>query len=303
MANRRQFITQLTMAAGAATIMRPLQLFAGADSSSIVHSNTLSIFHINSLQGQLKALPAGHRLYGFGGLQQVAQHLSEIKKRHPFALFIHTGSLVGNRKSEEAQTFAGALKLAGFDAFVPDRLGLTKKESSFLPIAVDNGLPILPANGSAGNALLPFTVISKGGFQIGLIDATAIGLRTARLEAGIINETAAMLKIRQRCALVGCVVPAALNHEASLASLTRNVDIVFCTKAKTTPYNTDVVCNSEGQEVYLSYAGKQGSIINRLDLTLTNKNQKAGFATTAIFTGASEKDYAAILKKQLQAAS
>jgi 2',3'-cyclic-nucleotide 2'-phosphodiesterase (5'-nucleotidase family) len=90
MTDRRKFIAQVTMAASAATFLRPLNIFAGSSRQNPFLVEQLTILHTSNLQGQWEMLPENDKLHGLGGLRQLSRQIKEIRSKTAATLVIHT---------------------------------------------------------------------------------------------------------------------------------------------------------------------------------------------------------------------
>lgn len=307
MADRREFLVRFTMAAGAVSFLRPFHLFAGIDTHQTASSQTnrLIILHTSNLNGQWPALGVNEKLAGLGGLQNIAKKINEIKAESPCVLVIDAGNMVGSRTPtrNDHLFFYQKLRDAGYDAVIPGQTDLAKGADHFLQLAEESRLPCVGHTASsAGNSTaLPYSIFIKEKFRIGIIDAGRTALKGAASTpvlgaAAAINSTAQQLKSRG-CTLVVCLIQATESRGLRLASLSRNTDVMISSTAKTSLNNTRIVQNKTGEEVILSYAGENGVMMSRIDLTFNENMEKINLASTASFIGVGNVSYAMLAGK------
>ena len=305
MTNRRTFLTRFAMAAGAVSLLKPLDLFAGLGiSKETASKSTLTLLHTANLKGQLAELEWGDKLNGLGGLVNIAKKIAAIKKESASVLAIDTGNITASRSSEKAtRLFYEKVSEAGYDIVIPGPTDLEKGIEHFEKVALESGLPTIPHNSQSFNSgVLPYSVLKKGKIRIGIINAgTAIlkGLHRTKPNqiADLLNTTAYRLKTDEGCHVVICLVQ---ENEAvciKLACLTCDIDVVVNSAEKSSVFNTQIIRNAANEEVILSYAGAKGVMLNRIDLTFNDQQEKIFFASRVCLIGAPEEEFTALIKQ------
>jgi len=307
MTNRRDFLVRFTMAAGAVSILKPLNAFASVGGKCLTPTRTsmLTILHTANIQGQWSSLGITEKLSGLGGLQNITEKLAGIRNENSAAVVIDAGNMSGHRQTrEERLNFYKRVSDAGYDAVIPGWTDLALGTTCFAEIANVSGVNIVPYNKQLGiNAsLLPYSILKKGKACIGIINAGIPALKDAQNTstlplAMVINQTAQLLRSSKNCTLIICVVQSSDKKCLKLAGLSAGIDVMICAVDKTSLHNTQIIRNKSNHEVIISYAGAKGATISRIDFTFNECGEKINMASKAIFTGAENESYAGILKR------
>jgi len=298
MTNRRDFLVKFTMAAGAVSFLRPLNVFAAIESKVVV--NTLTVLHTSNLKGQWQPIPQNEKLYGLGGLQNLGRKIREIKNKTAAPLLIHAGDIINTRsqKKEDCLRFYKATNKAGYDVVIPGDSDLANGKNYFKQLAEESGLPSFSYESQNPNAIfLPHSVINKGFVRIGIINAASGLHHSDRSQAAIISKTASMLRASEKCRIVICIVSAAGCPYQTLCKHSSGIDVMISQAEKNSIYNTEILRDKTGREVIVSYAAGKGAMISRLELTFTDSYDRIGFASKAIFVGTAEEDYTRIMEQ------
>lgn len=174
-----------------------------------------------------------------------------------------------------------------------------KKENP-ISLIIDPGNS--PSEFSADTAALPYSVVKKGKTKIGVINAGTSGSKDkpntiTESVATAISQTAELLRSSKNCSFIICIVQAFDANCLKLASLSSGVDMMFSCTDKPSLHNIRVVRNKCNHEVIISYVSTQDAMINHIDLTFNDKREKINVTSKAIFSGAEDESYAAILKR------
>ena len=300
MTNRRKFLVKFTMAAGAATFLRPLNVFADLGVQPQVSTNSLTILHTANLNGRWLAMGQNEKMFGLGGLNNISKKIREIKKEAPSVLLLHSGNVINTHSlpKKDRLLFCKAVTDAGYDSVMPGESDLAIGKNSFNQLANESGLPIIPTktNSLFTSATLPYHLIKKGNLNIGIINAGS-GVHNPSAFATVLNQTAELLRSSKKCDLVICLVQATKRSCVSLAELSCGIDVIAAPAEKASIHNTQIVRNKSNHEVILSDAWAKGAMMSRIDLTFNKKGEKINVASKAIFVGAEDESYAGILKR------
>lgn len=297
MTNRRKFLIECTMAAGAVTLLRPLKSFAGVGVLGESQKHLLTILHTANYHGQWLPVSATKPLAGLGGLSNAAKKIDEIKNQNPTLLLIHSGNITHAAHSRERTlSFYKNVARSGYDVVFPGSEDLANGNDYFLQLAKEGGLPAFAGTAAAffNDASLHYSIVLKGKIKIGIINAASHTHNSRLVDA--INQTAGMLKKSRHCALVVCMAPPR-GKPGVIARLSSDVDLVIAAGKTTSINNTEIVRNSNNEEVIISHAGTQGTMISRIDLTLDCRLQKIAFQSTPIFIGTSSGNYVGLMKQ------
>jgi 2',3'-cyclic-nucleotide 2'-phosphodiesterase (5'-nucleotidase family) len=306
MTNRRDFLVKFTMAASAASILKPLNVFAGVTTKPSVLSGTnrLTILHTANLNGQLYALEMGEKMVGYGGLQNITKEIAGIKKDTAAVLLIDAGNITGLLQTkEERLNFYKIINNAGYDAVIPGRTDLALGKTCFEELIKEGNLNAVSSSGHlAFDGLLPYSVFNKGNMRVGVINAGAAALKdfhyaSASQAAVAINQTAHVLRSSKICTLIICVVQFSVIKCSILAGFSNGIDVMISSAETTSLHNTQIIRNKSNHEVIVSYAGTKGGMMSRIDLTFNDKGEKINVASKAVIAGAEAESYAGIAKK------
>jgi 5'-nucleotidase len=288
---------KFTMAAGAVSFLRPLNVFAGMEPNVVV--NTLTILHTSNLKGQWQPIGQNEKLYGLGGLQNLGRKIREIKNNTASSVLIHAGDIVDTRSQKKADClhFYKALGKAGYDVVIPGKSDLAKSKNYFKEMAQQSGLPSFSCElQNPDAAFLPYYVINKGFIKVGIINAASGVNNSDRFKAAIISKTAARLRTSEKCRVVICIVPAIYASYQTLCKYVSGIDVMISQAENHSIHNTEILRDKTGRETIISYAGARGAMISRIELTFDDQYERAGFASKAVFVGTAEEDYTRIMK-------
>lgn len=300
MISRRAFLVNSTMAAGAVSLLRPLNGLAEIGLPKITHH--LTILHTSNLYGQLTSLKH-KRMYGLGGLNNIEKKIKEIRNEGVQILAVHTGNMIGVGKSNQQHvTFYKQMHAAGYDAVIPGKSDLVKGASHFEHLAIQSGLNVVAENKTPLNDLFPLHVIKKGISKVGIINLPAkyfdrIDATSFQHMAEVMNNTALQLRHDSNCSVVICMVQSNREYTVELAQLSLNIDLFVSGVHNKSIYNAHVIRNKYSQEVIVSTAGSKGTMMSRIDFTFNNNGHKIKMDTKAMYIGADEEEAVAMLKR------
>lgn len=293
MTNRRTFITQTTLAAGALTVFRPLLSLAGSTPATAL-TDTLCLLHTADLNGQ--TLAPANNLYGLGGAAALQSALQNMNTKTSTPLLVHVGNVANaaTQSREECLRLYRTLSNAGYDAVVAGESDAAKGRAHFDVLANESKLPVFRT--TAGR-LLPNNVVRKGRFTVGLINASSVHNSNPATQALMVSKTAASLKES------GCNVVVCLAHKMSasakhrLAKASKDIDVIMGCAEKLSVHNAEIVCNAKGAEVILSRAAAAGATVSCVELTFGPDGERTGFATRNLFVGAENQSPLGLMQK------
>lgn len=295
MTNRRKFLLDCTMAAGAVTLLRPLQVFAqlGAVPDQRL-ANTLCLLHTADLNGQAVATADIRR--GLGGAEALQTTLQKLKATRNPTLLVHVGNVANVAKQDrnECLQLYRTLHDAGYDAVVPGESDLARGDAYFATAAAEAGLPSFE---KVADEPLPTRVVHKGLFRVGLINASAVYNKQPSIQAALVNKTARSLKSR------GCNLVVCLAHRMSagnkhlLARKSTEVDVIMGCAEKLSVHNAEIICNGLGAEVVLSRVGAAGSSVSSIEFSFASNGQRTGFAARNFFVGAENENLPKLMQR------
>ena len=310
MHNRRKFLAQFAMAAGAVTFLRPLNGLAGigANIPGLNNTNKLTLLHTANLNGQWKSLAANERLVGLGGLENLCKKVQEIRQENTHVLLVDAGNLMARQSTDRhAQLlFYRRMAKAGYDAVVPGETDLANGVSYFRELVEESNISVVAAQygrieRSMGN-ILPYYLVNKGNLQIAFIDCSTHALKKlpnysfARAVAAA-SATATRLKEKDPCLLTLCLIQEDQAKSRAFAEASSHLDIIASTASVQVLQNILVIRNSKNEEVLLSRAGEKGTMMSRIDLTYNENLEKIHVNSSAVLVGAPLVKYAALSKQ------
>jgi|GEM_PF-6259907 len=287
MKNRRSFLQQTTLAAGAFAFLKPLKTFALSPGSSSAIAGKLSILHLNNLETWSK-LPANSLSFSFRDFS------NSINNKNSNTLLLGTGNIFGDESESEenhVEKFT-RLKKAGCDAVVPGYKDLEKGSEYYNELAAKCKLKSLgeaiDANGNSD--IFSYHIVQKGKIKAGIIgndllhdNPTTISVENV---AAKLNKTAKFLKETHHCHLIVSMNPYNNNGkkvcnksaEKKLAAMTKHIDVILSSNYTSTRPATFVLRNAIKNEVVLQYQDMESSALKGLDISFNNNMEKAGFS-------------------------
>jgi len=304
MNNRRQFLVKFTMAAGAVSVLRPFNVFAGMGAPFLSNRNSLILLHTSNLMGQQKELAGSNKYSGLGGLEALGKKINEIRKENMPVLLIDAGNMVGDSGSAEQHLkYYKAISELDYDSIIPGRSDLLKGTEHFNKMMIDSGLVaagIKQPDTGIYNGKLPFRLINKANLQVAVIDCGSNVMRllkNSRNAIEAINKTATLIKQQNSCILTVCILQEEYERSMKLARSSADVDIFLNSFELHSIHSTKIMRNSKEHEVMLSYTGSRGTMINRIDITCNDSQEKTNVSSKLVLIGINDGDYVACLRK------
>ena len=302
MSNRRDFLIKSTMAFGAVSILRPFRSLAGMGLTEQT-SGKLILLHTANLKGQWKSLAGREKLFGLGGLENLAGKIREIRKEGAPVLLVDAGNMVGKTiRQEEQYAFYQACSKLGYDAVIPGEEDLLSGTKGYCAMAREAGLRLIAGNDQLLNSTLPYRLVNKSNHQVAIIDASKETLRrldkaSKKSIIGMINKTSLKLKEQNSCIVTICLLQENNRTTQEMALATSGVDIMLSSEENSSIYNTSIFRNHKDEEVMVSFTGSRGAMINRIDLTFNQANQKHQVSSRAVLIGIEEQQYASTCRR------
>lgn len=292
MQNRRKFLSQTALAAGAVTILKPIKGFAFFENSGVKNSNVLTILHT----GNLNAATTSSE--NMGGLQAVLKVISDSKKQTGNVLLLDSGDFINGKNNHSNKEFLNAINAAGYDALTPGSNELNNGLEFLNELKAQSKAPVIATNyknDAISDVTLPFHIIKKGSIKIGIISVAntskvkGVVSNSLGKTVSMINSTASFLKKNHNCTLNVCMMHEGFSIEncnvtddLQFACKTVNVDVFVSGSSSNSLYNTHVIKNMIGDEVIVSNAGNKGKLLGRIDITFNDLNQKIGVETKQV---------------------
>ena len=304
MNNRRQFIVNMTMAAGALTVLKPLKSIAGFSDPYYLNRNKLVLLHTANLNSQWQALAANEKYVGLGGIENLSAKINAIRNEKIPVLLVDAGNIINQAKSDKDQlAFYKAVSALNYDAVIPGISDMQKGAPHFYQMAKESGLKVAGANVQPKliyDNILPYYILNKGNLQVAVIDAGTYTLKrldNPRNVAVAISKTATLLKEKINCVLTVCLLQEDLTKTESYANASTGVDIIISTISCHSIYNTKILRNNNNREVMISFAGSRGTMMNRIDIAYNNTMDKINVKSKLELIGVNDDQYTASIKK------
>ena len=302
MTDRREFLIKSSMAFGALTILQPLQSLAGMG-LSLESSKKLVLLHTANLQGQWKSLAGREKLFGLGGLENLARKIREIRKEGAPVLLADAGNMIGKSiRQEEQHIFYQACSGMGYDAVIPGHDDLLSGTTGYYAMARKAGLRLIDGHDHLLNTYLPYRLVNKANHQLAIIDAgketlRRLGKTSRKSIAEMINKTSMKIRQQNDCIITICLLQENKKATEEIVPATSGVDVMLSSEEHSSMYNTSILRNHQDQEVMVSFTGSRGTMINRIDMSFNEANQKHQIMARAVLIGVEEKQYVATCRR------
>lgn len=305
MHTRRKFLAQSSLTLGAVSFLNPLRSIAGA-SDSAQQENTLTILFTNGLHGNLSNSSQA------GGLEAVKAAVRQVRRKAKNILLLDSGNVLSRNAAKtigDLQLFK-TLKEAGYDAITPGTTDLQHGADYFAKLVDRSRLTAVATNLANHEAVLADRIIRKGSLKIGIIGvggAAHLSSNHFQQLQQTINQRAERLKRIHRCQLVLCLSHLPLKNEATqidnfnLAQASHAIDVVISANDGRFTYNTHVVKNNMAHDVLISHAGKDGTMLGKLEVRFNERGEKTGLSTEQVFAGFENRDHAIAFRKHAAA--
>ncbi len=303
MLNRRNFITQAAMAAGAVMAGPSIGRAAGL----FDEGTKLTILHTNDVHSRIDPFPMdGSRNQGTGGVAARAALIGQIRQQEEHVLLLDAGDIFQGTpyfnvykgepeiRSMSAMGYdASTIGNHDFDAGLDNLVMQLKRHASFAMIISNYDF----SGTVMEHVYHPYKIFKKGRLKIGVtgVGIELKGLVPENLSAGTkyldpvqkANETAALLK-KKNCDLV--ILLSHLGYKYSenkisdveLAKETENIDLIIGGHTHTFLEKPDTRKNKNGEDVVINQVGWAGIQLGRLDYQFNRGGNKKITAVTPI---------------------
>lgn len=295
MLNRRKFITQSALSAGALLIGSKFSQAASFFEAPV----KLTILHTNDTHSRIDPFPMdGSRNQGLGGVAARAQLINMIRKEEEHVLLLDAGDIFQGTpyfniyKGEpeiKAMTSMGydaaTIGNHDFDAGLENLAMQLNRHASFPMIISNYDFTNTPMEGR----VQPYKIFKKGPLKIGIlgIGIEMDGLVPANLFGNTkyldpvqqANHYAAELK-QKNCDLIICLSHLGYKYDGNkvsdmvLAKETENIDLIIGGHTHTFLDAPVVVKNKKGEDVLINQVGFAGIQLGRLDFLFEKTNKK-----------------------------
>ena len=286
MQNRRKFITQSALAAGA--LLTSNSLFAELQRENALKK--LTILHTNDVHSRLEPFPMdGGRNQGLGGVAARAELIQKIRSEEQQVLLLDAGDIFQGTpffNLYKGEPEMKAMAAMGYDAATIGNHDFDAGLENFATQLQHGKFPLIICNYDFTNTPMefkyqPYKIFKKGKLKIGV---TAVGIEMAGLVPDSLfgntkyldpiqkaNELAAKLKKEDSCDMIICLSHLGNKYKDNkvsdeiLARETENIDLIIGGHTHTFMDEPAVLKNKIGSDVLVNQVGWAGIILGRLD--------------------------------------
>ena len=295
MQNRRKFIQQSALAAGA--LLTTNSLFA-----EIEHENALkklTILHTNDVHSRLEPFPMdGGRNQGLGGVAARAELIQKIRSEEQQVLLLDAGDIFQGTpyfNLYKGEPEMKAMAAMGYDAATMGNHDFDAGLENFATQLQHGKFPLIICNYDFTNTAMefkyqPYKIFKKGKLKIGV---TAVGIEMNGLVPDALfgntkylnpvqkaNEMADKLKKDDGCDMVICLSHLGYQYKSTkvsdeiLAKESENIDMIIGGHTHTFLDEPVVLKNKTGSDVLVNQVGWAGIILGRLDFDFAGFKSK-----------------------------
>jgi 5'-nucleotidase len=294
MLNRRKFLTQSALAAGA--LLAPPRLLAEGEQYDV---KKLTILHTNDVHSRIDPFPMdGGRNQGLGGVAARAALIETIRKEEEQVLLLDAGDIFQGTpyfNLYKGEPEMKAMAAMGYDAVTMGNHDFDAGMENFATQLKHGGFPVLLCNYDFTGTVMemktvPYTILKKGKLKIGI---TGVGIEMKGLvpeslygntqyldPVQKLNETALKLKKEESCDMVICLSHLGYKYgdnkvsDIVLAKETEYVDLIIGGHTHTFLDEPVVYKNRLGSDVLVNQVGFAGIILGRLDFEFRGLKKK-----------------------------
>lgn len=276
MQNRRKFLIQGSLVAGAAALLKPLESFSKVLSYAGVKSHeSITILHTSDLFiAEHSSILSNEAATITSNLTTIGNKVKALRSSNPNTLLLHNGNISTNTTMAEPSIF-NLMEEVGYDALVAGNK--EQHELTNTNFAVVDSLN----NDLSFNKGLTYHIVKKGNIKIGIISNSSKNHYSIEAKSKALSDIASQLKNNQRCNLVVCLSTnntignsKAVKNDIELASLSSNVDLIISgNNIINRPINY-VHKNMLNEEVMVHATTINGSSVGRIEIEFNEKLEK-----------------------------
>jgi 5'-nucleotidase len=295
MLNRRKFIAQSALAAGA--LLTGSRALAGLEGPEAVQR--LTILHTNDVHSRIDPFPMdGGRNQGLGGVAARAALIEQIRKEEEQVLLLDAGDIFQGTpyfNLYKGEPEMKAMAAMGYDAATMGNHDFDAGLENFATQLQHGRFPLLACNYDFTGTPMemksePYRVFKKGRLKIGI---TGVGIELKGLVPDSLygntvyldpvqkmNETAHILKKDKGCDMVICLSHLGYKYgdnrvsDQVLAKESEWVDLIIGGHTHTFLDEPTVLKNKLGGDVLVNQVGFAGIILGRLDFEFSRQKKK-----------------------------
>lgn len=288
MYNRRRFLTQSALAAGA--VLTSNSLFAEMEKDAA--AKRLTILHTNDVHSRLEPFPMdGGKNQGLGGVAARAELIKGIREKEKNVLLLDAGDIFQGTpyfNIYKGEPEMKAMAAMGYDAATMGNHDFDAGLENFATQLEHGKFPLLISNYDFSgtpmeNKYQPYKIFKKGRIKIGV---TGVGIALSGLVPDALfgntkyldpiisaNTMAEKLKKQEGCDMVICLSHLGFQYKENknkvsdeiLARETDNIDLIIGGHTHTFFDQPLVAKNKSGSDVLINQVGWAGIIMGRLD--------------------------------------
>ncbi|CAN5356859.1 metallophosphatase [soil metagenome] len=295
MLNRRKFITQSTLAAGA--LLASNSVLAAFEPDDI---KRLTILHTNDVHSRLEPFPMdGSKNQGLGGVAPRADLIKKIRNEAENVLLLDAGDIFQGTpffNIYKGEPEMKAMAAMGYDAATMGNHDFDAGLDDFALQLQHANFPILIANYDFSgtpmeNKYLPYKIFKKGKLKIGV---TGVGIELRGLVPDNLfgntkyldpvehaNQVAYKLKNQEKCDMVICLSHLGYKYSNSnkisdeiFAKRSENIDLIIGGHTHTFFDAPIVYKNKKNDDVIVNQVGWAGIVLGRLDFEFSKISGK-----------------------------
>ncbi len=295
MQNRRKFIQQSALAAGA--LLTSNNLFAEIQRENALRK--LTILHTNDVHSRLEPFPMdGGRNQGLGGVAARAELIQKIRSEEQQVLLLDAGDIFQGTpyfNLYKGEPEMKAMAAMGYDAATMGNHDFDAGLENFATQLQHGKFPLIICNYDFTNTAMefkyqPYRIFKKGKLKIGV---TAVGIEMNGLVPDALfgntkylnpvqkaNEMADKLKKDDGCDMVICLSHLGYQYKSTkvsdeiLAKESENIDLIIGGHTHTFLDEPVVLKNKTGSDVLVNQVGWAGIILGRLDFDFAGFKSK-----------------------------
>lgn len=303
---RRMFLKKSTLFAGAALIGKPLDVIADVSKkvNTLHTSNALTIFQSNDLHSYL-----GDGLFDRTGLQAI----KKILKQQEAGLIVDAGDFICKDKTtDEHEKAIQLMNQIGYHAATIGNNELAMGQDHLAGLLGLMRFDLVNCNYEFSHPTLAkqvksHVVIHINDLKVGI---TGVGINPRTEGVGYhdpyqsANRVAAYLKKKAGCNFVICLSHLGLGNgkisSRGLAEQSAHIDMVVSGHETKVMTSAAIVHNANKEEVILSQAGKNGTILGKSSFSFDENKEKRSFDHNYLMTGFVAEDTALAYRKLVE---
>lgn len=259
-----------------------------------VAQKQIVIVSTNDTHSRIEPMPKTDKDYAdLGGVVRRAEYIDKVRAENKNVLLVDAGDFV--QGTPYFNLFKGRVEAEAMNLLKYDVATLGNHEFDYgldtlKRIVQEMNFPIVNCNYDFSNTVLkgmikPYVIIKKDGIKIGVlgVGVDPKGLVQSENYTGMIfnpivesaNKYAKILKETEKCDLIICLSHIGYDftgaaNDIDMAQQSRNIDIIIGGHSHSYLEKPDMRKNLDGKDVLIFQTGKNGSYINRVDVTLNN---------------------------------